>query len=571
MKNFSIKNWPMALKFGTTPAILILVILCFGYAFYYSSNKLIATTDVIVQHDMAGASEISSINTKVYALNSQFFEIMTEYASGRSTPPIQSVLKPKAQIIVDGLQDYNSRYVYDQATKDEIDVLIGDIIKYYVGTDNDGIFDVAGNLVSLDVGMVLDGLENYKKTYNALTTTMDKLVLKTLEKSNNEAAHSKNTSEVMLVQILTIAAIVLFGVVLLAFYIGVSTVKSINQIANATLKLADGDNDVDIEVLVRGDELKGIVNSLRIFKENQQQMLNLQNEQEVLRKQSEDQRKQAMLQVANDFESSVGVIVRSVSESASSIQDISVKLSDAAVKTSRESDSVNTAAQNASHSVQTVAAAAEQMSASVQEISRSINKTAETAQLCTEAANLSQQKLDQLQDSMSKVDTVIQSISDVAEQTNLLALNATIEAARAGDAGKGFAVVANEVKQLATETRKMTDEISERLSEIKSSADDTIISVNDIIKQISEVNSRTTNIASAIEEQNSATSEISHSATEAASSTSNVTRSMSSIQEAANDSSTSTELLQSSSHGLSARADELRASVDKFLDQVRNS
>ncbi|PCI97329.1 MAG: hypothetical protein COB14_09155 [Alphaproteobacteria bacterium] len=566
----SLKNWPMAVKMGLPAGILVVLILGFGYAYHYTSNSMIATMDKIVKSDMHGAADIAKISNKVYDLNGNFYKLMTQYASGKDAESLLT-LKVKAQEIVDGLNKYKSDNNLSPEVEEEIDGLLLGLGKNYIGTNDDGIFDVAEQMIALDVGFVLDSLENYNVTYNALSTTLDRLVNDTVEKSELQAQKSSLRATQLLITILSVAGAILLGVIVLASVIGVSTISSINLIAEATLKLADGDHTVDVKALDRGDELKGIVNSLQVFKENQIQMEQMSVEQDEMRVKNEKERRVEMEKIANDFESSVGQIVAAVNVAAKDIQDMSGKLSTTARSTSEQSEMVTNAADVASQNVGTVAAAAEEMSASVQNISRNISETAHTAQLCSDSAALSQEKLDQLQDAMGKIDTVIQSISDVAEQTNLLALNATIEAARAGDAGKGFAVVASEVKQLATETHKMTAEISDRLSDIKSSANATISSVNDIIVQISEVTEKTTNIASAIEEQNNATQEISKSANEAATGTHNVTETMGSIRIAVDESSSSTAQLQESSQNLSVRAVELEESVQDFLTKVRTA
>jgi methyl-accepting chemotaxis protein len=561
----------MLVKLGVSPAILIVLILGVGYTFYYTNNLMVDAADSIVSVDMAGSAEISSISAQVQALNGEFYQIMTTYASGRGKPSIQGVLKPKARKIVETLTHYRDTYAKDKETVQQIDGLLGDLKKYYVGEKDDGIFDVSEKLAGLDVGMVLDGLDQYKSTYGTLTKTIDGLVQKTIKRSQSQANHSKQMAAELFMRILIAAGAVLLGVVALSVMTGLLTTHSINEIARATRRLAEGDEGVDISALERKDELSSVVDSLRVFKENQAQMKRLQDEQESMRAKSAEQRRQDMLQVASSFESSVGRIVEVVDGSARSIRDISERLSETARKTNEDSAAVSMAAQGASRNVEAVASAAEEMMSSAQEISRTINETASVTRICSETAVQSQHKLDELRSSMSRIDEVIQSIGQVATQTNLLALNATIEAARAGEAGKGFSVVASEVKQLATETRKMTDEIAVHLSEIKIKANETILSVNHIIDKIGEVNGRTSGIASAITEQGAATTEISDRASDAASGTVKVTNSVSSIQKSLNESSLSMDVLRQSSLNLAKNATALRESVVDFLVQVRAS
>ena len=219
--------------------------------------------------------------------------------------------------------------------------------------------------------------------------------------------------------------------------------------------------------------------------------------------------------------------------------------------------------------MRTVAIATEDLSSSVKEISQNVSDTAKAARSCADSALDSQHKLSGLQCAVGDIDGVIQAINDVAEQTNLLALNATIEAARAGEAGKGFAVVASEVKTLAGETHKMTEEISNKVEEIKSSAMETIDAVTKIIEQINSVDSQTGGVAAAVEEQNSSTEEISRNIQNAAVRTDDVSRNIEEVKRVASESASSTEALQKSAGHLSEQALELKSAMQEFLSEIR--
>jgi methyl-accepting chemotaxis protein len=278
-----------------------------------------------------------------------------------------------------------------------------------------------------------------------------------------------------------------------------------------------------------------------------------------------------LVNLADEFEDSVGSVVQSVGKAADEMNEMASILSAAIQESTAQSGAVAAASIQASTNVQTVAAASEELTASIREISKNVVDTADTARDCAKSAETSQNNLQNLQNAVEEIGTVVQSINEVAEQTNLLALNATIEAARAGEAGKGFAVVASEVKALASETHKMTDEIANIVSDIRSSANDTITSVSDILVKIRSVDGKTATVSAAVEEQNSSTEEISRNVQEAARGTDEVSRNIGEVQQAANDSSQATEQLKVASSDLIQEAENLDEAVKAFLIEVRAS
>ena len=382
-----------------------------------------------------------------------------------------------------------------------------------------------------------------------------------------QRAESKSTSTQLTVIAVSLIALAVAGA--LAFFIGTRVSGAITKITAAMRRLADGDKETEVEGADRGDEIGEMAGALMVFRDNAREVDRLQAEQEAEKARAEEKRRAAMMEMADRFEAEVGEIVRALGEASSQLQGRAAELNTAVGGAGDRSASVAAAAEQASGSVEAMASASEELSASIREVSQQVAASASAARVSSEQAARSADGLDKLNTAVAGVDEIVQSINAVAEQTNLLALNATIEAARAGEAGKGFAVVASEVKTLAEQTQKLTDEIAGRLSEISSASDNAIESTRSIISQIEEIDSTTNALAAAIEEQTSATSEISASAQQAADGARTVSSDISGVQRSVSESAEVAKVVDSAADDLKARSRTLSDQVDTFLSTIR--
>ena len=278
---------------------------------------------------------------------------------------------------------------------------------------------------------------------------------------------------------------------------------------------------------------------------------------------------QRLMGLANSFENGVKGAVVSISDSAVSMRSVADALSSAAGENARALSGVAAASEQASTNVQTVASAAEQLSASVAEIGRQVGQSTETTQRAVSEAARTGELVKSLSESAQKIGDVVKLITGIADQTKLLALNATIEAARAGEVGKGFAVVATEVKSLASETAKATDDIAVQVTSIQSATNHVVSAIGGISAAIEEINRIATSIALSVEQQGAATQEIARNVQQAAAGTAEVSSNIAGVTNASAETGRSAEKVLETSRGINGLTSELGTQVDRFLGEIR--
>jgi methyl-accepting chemotaxis protein len=283
----------------------------------------------------------------------------------------------------------------------------------------------------------------------------------------------------------------------------------------------------------------------------------------------EADKKRAVRELADKFEASVGGIVHSVGSAATELEKTAQSMANIAEATTSKAIAVSAAAEQATANVGIVANTTVEMGKSVSEIASQVRTASRIASSAVVTARTTNDTISQLSRAAEKIGEVVSLISDIAAQTNLLALNATIESARAGEAGRGFAVVAAEVKTLAGQTAKATDEIGSQISAMQTIAKQSVEAITAIQATINEIDSVSAAINAAVEEQTATTREISRNTQEAAAGTQDVTRNITEVQRDASETGAAAGEVVGAASELGRQAEMLRAQVDQFLQSVR--
>ncbi|WP_207485884.1 methyl-accepting chemotaxis protein [Arenibaculum pallidiluteum] len=370
------------------------------------------------------------------------------------------------------------------------------------------------------------------------------------------------------VKVLAVTAVLFvlaLGVIVLMVSRGVSL--PIRRMTSAMEALSRGDLGVEIPGAGRGDEVGVMARAVEVFRTGLVEARRLGEEQAASHAR-EASRAKVLAQLTQEFDSAVSRVMSTVDTAAHQVQDVSSALSSAATRAVQQSSTVAASAQQASANVETVAAATEELSASIREIQFQISDAGRVSREGVEAVDGADRTISGLAEAAGRIGDVVSLINDIAARTNLLALNATIEAARAGEAGKGFAVVANEVKHLANQTAKATEEITAQITAMQETTHQAVAAVKSVGGAMLKVDQVMGVIAGAAEQQTAATLEIARNAQEAAIGNAEVTREIAGVSDDAAASGETTGALVRSADGLIGATQDLRGTVQTFLSQV---
>ncbi len=389
----------------------------------------------------------------------------------------------------------------------------------------------------------------------------------------SDAATSQATAAVSRAGRIRIAIGVIVAVVLMgsAAFASLEIGRPIRRIGEVLMELANGNKLVVIPYASRGDEVGDTARAAKTFKDNLVRMERLEAQQKAVEERAAAERKSTMHMLANEFEGAVGGIVGAVFAASTQLENAANTLTKTAETTEQLSSLVATASNEASTNVRSVASAADELSASVSEVGRQVQESSQIARDAVAQAAKTDQRVNELFQVSQRIGDVVKVITAIAAQTNLLALNATIEAARAGASGKGFAVVAQEVKALASQTAKATDDIGAQIAGMQAATLDSVAAIKEIGGTIDRVSQIAAAMAAAVEEQGAAIREIARNVQEAANGTSQVAANISDVNRGTAATGSASAQVLASARSLSSDSNRLQVEVQKFVELVRTA
>jgi methyl-accepting chemotaxis protein len=372
-------------------------------------------------------------------------------------------------------------------------------------------------------------------------------------------------------QIMAIAAVSLIGLVIVdgfGIFLARGLARRLRRITAAMAALAGGDMQAEVTAANDRDEIGEMARALQVFKDNMIEARRLETGQrdEQVRK---EQRQQHVEQSVHEFNGAVNASLQALAEAATELRGASETVSSTALETNVQAAAVSSASEQATGNVRSVAAASQELSASIGEIARQVTHASEMAGRSVGEAERTDSSVRELVDAATRIGESVQLINSIASQTNLLALNATIEAARAGEAGRGFSVVASEVKSLASQTAKATQEIAGQITAIQTATNNVVEAIKGIGGTIGQVNEISVSIASAIEQQGAATQEIVRHTEEVANGTAEVSANIGGVSRGIAATETAATRVLAATEQLGKQTASLRAEVDHFLADIQ--
>jgi methyl-accepting chemotaxis protein len=436
-----------------------------------------------------------------------------------------------------------------------------------IGAD-DSIFDIRRKEIAAGQ-LARKLLDETRSLADELAKEVAGQVETVIAKTKNATDKSDEAIDFGTFVMLTIAVVSVAGAALFVwFYIGRNLVARLVGLEKTMTRLAAGDLAAEVGARHGDDEIGQMAEALSVFREGIVQA-NAVATEKACEQEAKQRQAAAIDQLTREFNDGATSALAAVSTAATRMKGSAETMSRVAAQAKQLTGATASASAQASENVQTVAAATEELSGSISEISRQVGECTRIATQAVEQVGRSEVTVTALANAAERIGEVVGLINTIAAQTNLLALNATIEAARAGEAGRGFAVVASEVKNLATQTARATEGITEQVAEIQGSTHEAVATIKGIGQIIDKMSAIATAVAAAVEEQGAATAEIARNIQRAAAGTQNVSSNIDGVSGVANQTGETAAQVLESSGSLAAESEALSNQVARFLDRIK--
>ncbi len=562
----SFKNLTVSWKIFMIPAIFGAALVLLAIIAFDGLRSTRQSMEFLQTESTAHILEVNRLQGRISLIHGNLYRMLSWLNSGIEGEQITALAKKIADdsetangiidTLIAGIDDGSSARGEAEKLKEQL-VAYAEAVR---GT---------AEMAEADVGTAVILMVDTEDQFVGLEKNVSGFVTEWESRGQTEFETAQAASNQVITLFLATAAVALVLAFALSYVLSKAIAGPIRRITGVMGALAEGRLETDVPDRDRRDEIGRMAEAVDIFKANALERQRLEAEERV-KTQADLERANRMDELTRGFDEAVSTMLARVTGAVGGLHDAANRMSDIAGRASQQTAAVSTATEEASSNVQTVASASEELNATIQEIARQVDKSSRISQEAVETAEHTNERIKGLANAAEKVGEVVGLINDIAEQTNLLALNATIESARAGEAGKGFAVVAQEVKNLAGQTARATDEISGKIGEIQTETRGAVEAIGAIVDIMRTVNEYTTAIASAIEQQRAATQEISRNVEEAARGTSEVSSNIVTVAESVSETGEEARGVFGAADNLKSDAKALQREVEQFLSGVRS-